>query len=414
MPLNLKGIAIEKEEADWKRVAHRLSTEVLAPNAGQIDRERLFPTGNIKALGEAGLMGLTVAKEKGGPGGTVKSLALVIEELAQGCASTAMCYTMHMSGLLVIAALVEGRQVEQFLKPIIDGERLNSFAMSEPGSGNRLWHMDSYAQKDGDDYIIDSFKSFATSAGHADSYLVPVRANSEVGPNDLSLFLIDGKDENIKPIGKWDGLGIRGNSSTPVHFDKCRVPAFNRLGHETCGFSTIFAYSLPIYQVGLSALYLGIAQASYDAAIAHVKKRIHSDTGVALSNMETVQRYIAEMKLSIDQSRHLIYRVAQLSDNALALFDELAKAELLDQVLKANPNDPFFIELAEVKISACEMAINVTNKAFQVCGGTAYRHGHPVERHFRDARAGSVMAPSDDTLKLIMGRQILGIGQPWE
>lgn len=414
MPLNLKGIAIEKEEADWKRVAHRLSTEVLAPNAGQIDRESLFPTGNIKALGEAGLMGLTVAKEKGGPGGTVKSLALVIEELAQGCASTAMCYTMHMSGLLVIAALVEGRQVEQFLKPIIDGERLNSFAMSEPGSGNRLWHMDSYAQKDGDDYIIDSFKSFATSAGYADSYLVPVRANSEVGPNDLSLFLIDGKDENIKPIGKWDGLGIRGNSSTPVHFDKCRVPAFNRLGHETCGFSTIFAYSLPIYQVGLSALYLGIAQAAYDAAIAHVKKRIHSDTGVALSNMETVQRYIAEMKLSIDQSRHLIYRVAQLSDNALALFDELAKAELLDQVLRANPNDPFFIELAEVKISACEMAINVTNKAFQVCGGTAYRHGHPVERHFRDARAGSVMAPSDDTLKLIMGRQILGIGQPWE
>ena len=414
MPLNLKGIAIEKEEADWKRVAHRLSTEVLAPNAGQIDRESLFPTANIKALGEAGLMGLTVAKEKGGPGGTVKSLALVIEELAQGCASTAMCYTMHMSGLLVIAALVEGRQVEQFLKPIIDGERLNSFAMSEPGSGNRLWHMDSYAQKDGDDYIIDSFKSFATSAGYADSYLVPVRANSEVGPNDLSLFLIDGKDENIKPIGKWDGLGIRGNSSTPVHFDKCRVPAFNRLGHETCGFSTIFAYSLPIYQVGLSALYLGIAQAAYDAAIAHVKKRIHSDTGVALSNMETVQRYIAEMKLSIDQSRHLIYRVAQLSDNALALFDELAKAELLDQVLKANPNDPFFIELAEVKISACEMAINVTNKAFQVCGGTAYRHGHPVERHFRDARAGSVMAPSDDTLKLIMGRQILGIGQPWE
>src|ERR1041384_6849156 len=386
MPLNLKGIAIEKEEADWKRVAHRLSTEVLTPNAGQIDREGLFPTGNIKALGEAGLMGLTVAKEKGGPGGTVKSLALVIEELAQGCASTVMCYTMHMSGLLVIAALVEGRQVEQFLKPIIDGERLNSFAMSEPGSGNRLWHMDSYAQKDGDDYIIDSLKSFATSAGHADSYLVPVRANAEVGPNDLSLFLIDGKDENIKPIGKWDGLGIRGNSSTPVHFDKCRVPAFNRLGHETCGFSTIFAYSLPIYQVGLSALYLGIAQAAYDAAIAHVKKRIHSDTGVALSNMETVQRYIAEMKLSIDQSRHLIYRVAQLSDNALALFDELAKAELLDQVLRANPNDPFFIELAEVKISACEMAINVTNKAFQVCGGTAYRHGHPVERHFRDAR----------------------------
>jgi alkylation response protein AidB-like acyl-CoA dehydrogenase len=414
MPLNLKGLAFEKEEADWKRVAHHLSRNVLAPAAAKIDQEGLFPTENIKALGEAGLMGLTVWKEKGGPNGSIKSLALVIEELAQGCASTAMCYTMHMSGLLVIASLVNDKQVEAFLNPILDGERLNSFAMSEPGSGNRLWHTDSFAQRDGDDYIIDSFKSFATSTGHADYYLVPVRANAEAGPNDLSLFLIDGKDKNIKPIGKWDGLGIRGNSSTPVHFDKCRVPAFNRLGSETCGFSTIFAYSLPVYQVGLSALNLGIAQAAYDAAVAHVKKRVHSDTGVALSNMETVQRYIAEMKLRLDQARYLVYRVAQLSDNALALFNELAKADLLEQVLRANPNDPFFIELAEVKISACEMAIDVTNKAFQVCGGTAYRRGHPVERHYRDARAGSVMAPSDDTLKLIMGRQILGLGQPWE
>jgi alkylation response protein AidB-like acyl-CoA dehydrogenase len=414
MPLNLKGIAFEKDDADWKRLARHLSTQLLAPNAARIDREALFPNENLKAMGEAGLMGLTVPKEKGGPGGTIKALALVIEELAQGCASTAMCYTMHMSGLLVIAALVQERQIDEFLNPIVAGERLLSFAMSEPGSGNRLWHMDSYAQKDAGDYIIDSFKSFATSTGHADFYLVPVRANSEADPNDLSLFLIDGKDPNVKPVGKWDGLGIRGNSSTPVHFDKCRVPAFNRLGTETCGFSTIFAYSLPVYQVGLSSLYLGIAQAAYDATVAHVKKRVHSDTGLAMSNLETVQRYIAEMKLSIDQTRHLIYRVAQLSDNALALFDELAKSDLLDQVVRANPNDPFFIELAEIKTSACGMAIEVTNKAFQVCGGTAYRHGHPVERHLRDARAGSVMAPSDDTLKLIMGRQILGLEQPWQ
>jgi alkylation response protein AidB-like acyl-CoA dehydrogenase len=286
--------------------------------------------------------------------------------------------------------------------------------MSEPGSGNRLWHMDSYAQHEDSHVIIDSFKSFATSSGHADIYVVPVRANSEVGPNDISLFMIDGKDENIHPIGKWDGMGLRGNSSTPIHFKNCRVPLSHRLGSETCGFSMLFAYSLPIYQVGLSAVYLGIAQAAYDVAVAHVKKRIHSDTGASLSKVETVQRYIAEMKLSIDQTRYLIYRVAQMSDNALVLFDELAEADLLDEVIRANPDDPFFIEVAQVKVSACEMVRDVASKAFQVCGGTAYKRGHPAERHYRDARAGSVMAPSDDTLKLIMGRQILGIEQPWE
>lgn len=414
MPLNLKGIAIEKEEAAWKKVAHRLATEVLAPNAAQTDQEGSFPRDQIKALGEAGLMGLTVPKEKGGPGGNIKTTALVIEELAQGCTSTAMCYTMHMSTVPMINALARDGQVEQFLDPLIRGERLNSLAMSEPGSGNRLWHMDSFAQRDGEDFIIDSFKSFATSAGQADLYVVPVRANSEVGPNDLSLFIIDGKDPNVKPVGKWDGMGMRGNSSTPVRFDKCRVPLSHRLGTETCGFSMMFAYSLPIYQVGLSAVYLGLAQAAYDMAVAHVKKRIHSDTGLALSKMETIQRYIAEMKLRIDQTRYLIYRVAQMSDNAVVLFDELAEADLLDEVIRANPDDPFFIEVAQIKISAAEMAMDVTNKAFQVCGGTAYKRGHPGERYVRDARAASVMAPSDDALKLIMGRQILGIEQPWE
>ena len=414
MPLNLKGIATEKEEAEWKRLARRLALDVLAPNAAQIDKEGLFPKENIRALGEAGLMALTVTKEKGGPGGNIKTAALVIEELAQGCASTAMCYTMHLSTVPLIAALVQDFQIDTILKPIIRGESLNSLAMSEPGSGNRLWHMDSFAQKDGEDYIIDSFKSFATSTGHADLYIVPVRANAEVGPNDISLFAIDGKDPNIEPIGIWDGMGLRGNSSRPVNFNKCRVSTSRRLGDETCGFSMLFAYSLPIYQVGLASVYLGIAQNAYDTAVNHVKKRIHSDTGLSLSKVETVQRYIAEMKLRIDQTRFLIYRVAQMSDNALVLFDELKEAELLDEIIRANPDDPFFIDVAQIKVSACEMVIAVTSKAFQVCGGTAYKRGHPAERHYRDARAGSVMAPSDDALKLIMGRQILGIDQPWE
>lgn len=414
MPLNLKGIATEKEEADWKRVARRLVKEVLAPSAAKVDQEGAFPRESIRAIGEAGLLGLTVPKEKGGAGGSIKVAAMVIEELAQGCASAAMCYTMHMSTVPMVSALASGRQTEEVLQPMIQGRCLNSLAMSEPGSGNRLWHMDSFAQRDGDDYIIDSFKSFATSTGEADLYVVPVRSNSEVGPNDISLFLIDGRDENIEKIGHWDGMGLRGNSSTPIHFKGCRVPAWRRLGDENCGFSMLFAYSLPIYQVGLSAVYLGIAQAAYDTAVAHVKKRIHSDTGQSLSRVETVQRYIAEMKLRIDQTRFLVYRLAQMSDNALVLFDELLEAELLDEVIRENPDDPYFIEVAEIKISACETAIDVTNKAMQVCGGTAYRRGHPAERHYRDARAGSVMAPSDDTLKLIMGRQILGIDQPWE
>ena len=412
--LNLTGIALTVEQGRWKRLARSVAQNSLAPNAAEVDRDAIFPREGLKAIADAGLMALTIPKEQGGPGEGILTTAMVLEELAQGCASTAMVYCMHMSTLAMIAALAKDGQHEAFIKPIVEGKWIGALAMSEPGSGNRLWHMDSFAQRNANGYLIDSFKSFCTSCGQADFYVVPVRADSTQPPTELSLFIIEGKDPNILPIGKWDGMGLRGNCSMPIHFKGCHVPEIGRLGSPTCGFSMLFAYSLPIYQVGLSTVYLGIAEAAYRAAVDHVKKRVHSDTKQTLSQVETVQRYIAEMKMRVDEARCMVYRVAQMSDNAMVLFNELQSADLLDEVIRANPDDPFFIELAQLKFAVSEIAVEVANKAFQVCGGTAYKRGHPVERLVRDARAGSVMAPSDDSLKLIVGRQILGIAQPWE
>ena len=122
---------------------------------------------------------------------------------------------------------------------------------------------------------------------------------------------------------------------------------------------------------------------------------------------------MAEMRIRIDQARATVLRVAQMSDNATVLFNEFARADLLDEIIRENPDDPFFVELAGIKVMACEMAIAVTNVAIQVCGGIAYKRGHIAERCYRDARAGSLMAPSDDALKVIIGNQLLGTPQPW-
>jgi alkylation response protein AidB-like acyl-CoA dehydrogenase len=411
--LNLEGIALTKEQGRWRRTAEELSRDVLAPGAADVDRHGEFPHEAIAALREANLLGLCVPEELGGPGATIVTAMLVTEALAKSCASTAMCYAMHQSTIPLICKLVDEDQAERFVEPILSGEWFGAFAMSEPGSGNRIWHMDSFAVEDDGGFLIDSFKSFATNAGHADFYLVPVRANAEVGPTDLSLFVIDGRDERIEPKGVWDGMGLRGNSSRPVHFNKCHVPYEHRLGEPTAGFSFMMAYSLPIYLVGLSACYLGIAQAAFDAAVQHVKGRIHSDTNKSLASVETVQRYVGEMKVRIDQTRSAIVRVAQMSDNATVLFDEFANSDLLDEIIRENPDDPYFVELAGLKVMAAETAVDVAHKAIQVCGGVAYKRGHVTERCYRDARAGSLMAPSDDTLKVIMGNQLLGTPQPW-
>jgi alkylation response protein AidB-like acyl-CoA dehydrogenase len=411
--LNLEGIALTKDQGQWRRTAEQVAADVLAAHAADVDRTGEFPHDGIRAVRDAKLLGVMVPEEMGGPGGSIVTGMLVTEALAKGCASTAMCYAMHQSTIPLICALADEDQVDRFVGPILEGEWLGGFAMSEPGSGNRIWHMDSYAVEQNGDFLIDSFKSFATSSGYADYYLVPVRANADVGPTDLSVFLVDGRDEHIEPKGMWDGMGLRGNSSRPVHFNNCVVPGGHRLGEPTAGFSYMMAYSLPIYLVGLSAVYLGIAQAAADAAVEHVKKRMHSDTGKALSSVETVQRYVGEMKVRIDQARAAVLRVAQMSDNATVLFNEFAEAEILDEIIRENPDDPYFVELAGLKIMASEMAVAVAHMAIQICGGVAYRRGHVTERCYRDARAGSLMAPSDDTLKVIMGNQLLGTPQPW-
>jgi alkylation response protein AidB-like acyl-CoA dehydrogenase len=411
--LKLDGLALNTSQGKWKRAAEAVARDVLRPNADRVDREAVFPRENIKALADAGLLGLLVDKEFGGPGESILTAVVVTEAIAKGCAATAMAYHMHQTTIPVMCAMATPEQAEAYITPIARDQLLGAFAMSEPGSGNKIWHMDSYAVPNGDGFVVDSFKSFCTSSGFVDYYLVPVRSARGADAKDMSLFFIRGNDPDIKCIGEWDGMGLRGNSSRPVHFDHCHVPGPQRLGNPNEGFGYMMSFALPIYLCGMAAVYIGVAQAAYEAAVEHVKKRIHSDTNRSLAHLETVQRLVAEMRIAIDTVRFTTVRVAQHADNAMVLFNEFKQAGLLDDVIRDNPDDPFFIEVASLKPAACEMAIAVTNKALQVCGGAGYKRGHVVERCYRDGRAGSVMGPSDDTVKLVIGTQILGLDQPW-
>ncbi len=411
--LNLDGLALNKSQGKWKRTAEAVVREVLRPNADRVDRSAVFPQENIKALSDAGLLGLLVDKEYGGPGESILTAVVVTEAISKGCAATGMAYHMHQTTIPVMCAMATPEQAEAYVAPIARDQLFGAFAMSEPGSGNKIWHMDSFAEPNGDGFVIDSFKSFCTSSGYVDYYLVPVRSARGVAAHDMSLFFIRGDDPNIKCIGDWDGMGLRGNSSRPVHFDHCQVPGAQRLGNPNEGFGYMMAFALPIYLCGMAAVYIGVAQAAYEAAVEHVKTRIHSDTNRSLAHLETVQRLVAEMRIAIDTVRFTTIRIAQHADNAMVLFSEFKQAGLLDEVIRDNPDDPFFIEVASLKPAACEMAIMVTNKALQVCGGAGYKRGHVVERCYRDGRAGSVMGPSDDTVKLVIGTQILGLDQPW-
>ena len=389
----------------WRAVAEELAHDILRPQAAAIDRDARYPKDNLDAIAGAGLLALRIPVKWGGQGVDVVTSTAVTETLAWGCASTAMCYHMHTCSLALITALSEDEQVEQIVHPLTSGAQIATYATSEPGSGSRWWHLDGHATRAGDEYVIEASKSFVTSAGHADLYVIPVRATPFSHPNELSIFAVPGATPGIEPVGAWDAMGLRGNASTPVRFNQCRVPASARLGPSGHGFALMMAYALPVFHVGLAAVYLGIAQSAFEAAISHVSARIHTDTGQPLATVETIQRYIAEMKLRLDQTRLTVYHVARLIDRMT-----VEHTDLIDAI---EDND-FIMWIAAVKIIACEAAIAVCGQALQGCGGAGYKRGHVVERAYRDARAGSVMGPNDDALKAILGQRLLGMPFPWE
>jgi alkylation response protein AidB-like acyl-CoA dehydrogenase len=409
------SIGLTLEQGRWKAAARRIAEEVLAPRAAAVDDKALFPREQLAALGEAGLMALLIPRDLGGQGLDLVATVVAIEQMGWGCPSTAMCYVMHACAALPLGAAATAEQVQPFVTPTARGSLVFSLAASEPGSGTHLWHMDSCARRAPDGgYVIDAYKAWATSAGHSDYYIIPVRREAGAAPDDLTLFLVDGRDPNVQPVGTWDGMGLRGNASTPVRFDGCRVPQVQRLGRDGGGYPLLMAFNLPIYLLGLAALYLGVAQRAHDEASQHVARRVHADTGQALARLEVVQRYLAEMKVRLDRTRAFLLDVARVVDRVTKVLFELQRCDLLDELMDRFDDEDLLLQIAEVKIDATEMAVQVTSDALQISGGRGYKRGQVVERCYRDARAGTLMAPDNDTLKTLVGRRACGLPYPWK
>lgn len=401
-------------QARWMRKARQLADTVLRPNAKEIDQTGSFPRDNLRALGRAGLLGLPVPTDKGGVGADVGTVALVLQEIAKGCASTAMCAAMHYSTVPLVAALARGAQIERVLEPLVRGEIFGASATSEFGSGSRIWHSEGYAERCPEGFRITADKSFVTSAGEADFYVAPVLARKGASSDDMSLFLIEKKDCTVKPEGTWEAMGFRGTASSPMRFRGVMLPPDSLLGEEGAGFLMVVCFHFPLYHVALSAMFIGIAEAALNDALAFVLAR-DKGSKQPLAATELAQSHFGEMRIRLTQAKALLARVSYLADRALRVMFEIAEIGLAEQITeRLLKGDDFFLEVSALKAVATECAIDLSHLAMRVCGGAAYKTGHPVERHYRDARAGALMAPNNDSLRTLIGKQLLGYPFPWE
>ncbi len=352
-----------------------------ATHAADTDRG-IFPKATLKAMAEAGLLGLVSSREVGGLGAGLAAAAHVVERLARECASTAMVACMHYSA----TAVIEAHGPLAIRKDIAAGKHLATLAFSEAGSRSQFWVSLGTAVADGENVKLTGRKSFATSARHADSY---VWSSKPVAGAELtSLWLVPRTTAGLRIDGAFDGLGLRGNDSSPITAEDAKVPATARLGDDGAGFGIMMGVVLPWFNVLSAAVSCGLMEAAVQRTATHAAGTTFQHAGSSIADLPTVRAYIARMRIKTDHSKAL-----QLDTLAAML---------------ANRADTM-LRVLETKAAAGESAAEVTDLAMRVCGGAAYRKDLAVERIFRDARAALVMGPTTDVLYDFIGKAVCGL-----
>jgi alkylation response protein AidB-like acyl-CoA dehydrogenase len=362
----------------------RVISEVIEPNATAIDRDGAFPRAAMEALGRAGVLGLISAKGMGGSGESMRAASWAVEQVGAACGSTGMVLCMHYCG----TAVIEQHGPQSVRQEIAAGRHLTTLAFSEAGSRSHFWAPTSTATAvpESSSVRLDADKSWATSAGQADSYVWSSKPLAAQGMS--TIWLMPGKNAGLTYPKPFDGLGLRGNSSSAIHARNVVVPRSAMLGPDGGGFDIMMSIVLPWFQVLSASCYLGIMDAATKKAAAHVAKTRLEHVGQSLADLATIRAYLARMRLKTDMVRGL------LRDTLDALEESREDAQL---------------RVLEVKAGAGEMATEVTDLAMRVCGGAAFRKEVGLERHFRDARAATVMSPTTDLLYDFIGKAAAGM-----
>ncbi len=371
--------------------AREIASHVLAPSAGQNDKAGQFSIDAVKALGESGLLGLLLPVDFGGSGLSPRTFAAVTATIAEADASVAMVYVMHILGAASIVAARPGaaQALAPVLREIGAGRHLSTLAFSEAGSRSHFWAPISRARRNGNGVRISAKKSWVTSAGHAHSYVVSALAPEGTGPTDSTLYLLAAEAGGLSVAGPWDGLGLRANASAPIALEDCQVSTDFQLTDDGAGFPAMLNVVLPLFSLGSSAVALGLCRAAVAGTVSHLKSAKFEHLGQSLGeSLPTLRAQLATMQIDTDG----------LSSRTDDLVDHLE-----------NPRDTTMLRVLESKAAAGDVAISVTSAAMRVCGGAAFSKHLGIERLFRDAHAGAVMAPTGDVLREFIGKSLLGI-----
>ncbi len=399
---------LSEDQKKLQRMIIDLCQTEMRTNAVESDKGLLYPRKNFELMAKNGLLGLTVPKSLGGMGQNHVCATMAVETIARyGCASTAMCYTMHLGAVAAAAFRHHQNKAIQDIFRRIDKDCLvGTLSYSDPETGSHFWYpVSSSAKRVGEGWEVTKKASWTTSGGFADWYIVQTTSPDFNGDySNLSCFLVMGNEVEADPAS-WNGLGLRGNQSGPLLVNKKTLPGERLVGAVGDGAKSNDECVDPFFLMCSSSCWNGIAMGMIDIAKAHTTKKKHVDVGLRVCDYPTIQDYVGEAIIDTNTSRLMVFSLAQAMDAATNNCDWSIHTDP-----NALPRAQYLHWLWQVKFAAAKNVAHVSDKMLHACGGTGYKPELGIERYLRDGKAGWVMGPTNEVLRQFVGKfALLGI-----
>ncbi len=373
--------SLGEEQRAFRDVAEQFARDEMEPHAREWDEKSIFPVETLRKAAELGFGGIYVRDDVGGSGLSRLDAAVIFEELAKGCTSTAAYISIHNMAAWMIDTFGNDEQRQRLLPKLCSMEHFGAYCLTEPGSGSDAAALRTRAERDGDHYVLNGSKAFISGGGVADIYVVMVRTG-EAGPKGISCIVVEKDTPGLSFGAQEQKLGWKSQPTAQVNFTDCRVPVANRIGEEGMGFRIAMA-GLDGGRLNIGACSLGAAQTCLDRAIAYMKER--KQFGRAIAEFQALQFRVADMATEVEAARLLLHKAATLVD-----------AKTSDATRMA----------AMAKRFATDTGFRVVNEALQLHGGYGYLRDYPIERFLRDVRVHQILEGTNEVMRLIIARDV--------
>ena len=376
-------LTLSPEQELIKDTARDFATKHLLPGVMERDEKQKFPHDEIKVMGELGFMGMMIPEEWGGSDLDAISYVIAIEEIA--AVELATSTIMSVNNSLVCQVLLDwgnDLQKAQYLKPLASGAKLGAYSLSEPQSGSDASNMRTYAEKNGDQFIINGVKNWVTSGENSDFIIFFCKTEKGVGSKGISAFIIEKGTPGLTVGKKENKLGIRASDTCELYFDDCKIPEKNLIGSLGQGFS-IAMKALGGGRIGIAAQSIGLARSALEKAISYSKDR--EQFGQSISKFGAIQNKVADMATNIDAARLLVWKAA----------------------IKKDQGKDFSKESSMAKLFASTTAMTAATDCVQIHGGYGYMQEYGVERLMRDAKITEIYEGTSEIQKLVISRELL-------